>query len=182
MTEPNLQDLQNFFKKRNQQVREERKEITQIIGPFIDSIERSSALEEEKGVQKQSVIDLGKFIQSFDGELHLEEFLQESSNFIVLKKGKQIGVSHFNFNGNLDTSNNELLKIDLEQALQDAESQFEKNQKEHWLLLVIGGVQDSGDYSSFEKVIFSSEYESSFDKIFLFNSFKGEVKFLKTKG
>jgi hypothetical protein len=179
MADSTLQNLQNFFKKRNQEVREEKKEILQLIGSFLEDIEKSSFSEMEKEEAKKRVIDLGRFIQFFDSKLIIEEVLKES--FIIKKKANSIGLIHYNFNGNFESTNNELTKETVISVIQEEESKFEEFQKEHWLLLVIGGIQDSGDYSSFEKTIFSSEYESSFDKIFLLNSFKGEVKFLNIK-
>jgi hypothetical protein len=48
MADANLQDLQNFFKQRNQGVREERDEMAQIIGSFLEAIDKSKLSEKNR--------------------------------------------------------------------------------------------------------------------------------------
>ncbi|NQY08667.1 MAG: hypothetical protein HRT71_04030 [Flavobacteriales bacterium] len=61
-------------------------------------------------------------------------------------------------------------------------SAYKANSKsnETWLLLVMGGVKESSDYSDIEDAVLSALFKTSFDKLYLFDFFKGEHKLLKT--
>ncbi|CAM1346139.1 hypothetical protein [Tenacibaculum crassostreae] len=50
---------------------------------------------------------------------------------------------------------------------------------EIWLLLVIGGVEKSSDYSFFDSDITEKPFESNFDKIFIYDFFHREITELK---
>jgi len=50
---------------------------------------------------------------------------------------------------------------------------------ELWLLLTLGGVEQSSAYSDFEPDILTNKFVSNFDKIFIFDFFKGEIIELK---
>jgi len=52
---------------------------------------------------------------------------------------------------------------------------------ELWLLLVINGVQKSSDYSFVDKAIISDEFDSNFDKIFIYDFFRRSVIKLKIR-
>lgn len=52
--------------------------------------------------------------------------------------------------------------------------------KEIWLLLVIGGVKKSDDYSFVEEEIMNSPFETNFHRIFILNFFKSNIFELKT--
>jgi hypothetical protein len=77
-----------------------------------------------------------------------------------------------------------LRKIQVEKCIEKknkkiSEFSFERY-KELWLLLVIGGVQTSEDYSYIEDEVISLEFKTTFDKIFLFDFFTSEIIELKT--
>lgn len=50
---------------------------------------------------------------------------------------------------------------------------------EIWLLLVIGGVEKSSDYSFFDSDITEKPFESNFDRIFIYDFFRREITELK---
>ena len=54
-----------------------------------------------------------------------------------------------------------------------------KNLDEIWLLLVIGGVEKSSDYSFFNSKILEKPFVSNFDRIFIYNFFHREINELK---
>jgi hypothetical protein len=54
-----------------------------------------------------------------------------------------------------------------------------ENLDEIWLLLVIGGVEKSSDYSFFHSDITEKPFESNFDKIFIYGFFNREITELK---
>lgn len=174
--EPNLKDLQDFFKKRNQAVREENKEITQIIGPFLDEIEKSSSSESEKEKQKKQVIHIGKFIQLFDNKINIESTFPES---IIIKKGSVIGLQHIHLTNDSEDNNNLVTKSKVEALLESSSPNTSSETKEQWLLLVIDGINEENNYSEFDSSLFKHSYHTSFNKVLLLNSFKEEVKFIK---
>lgn len=51
---------------------------------------------------------------------------------------------------------------------------------EIWLLMVIGGVQTSSDYSYIEESITSNSFNTRFDKVFLLNFFTSDFFELRT--
>lgn len=54
-----------------------------------------------------------------------------------------------------------------------------ENLDEIWLLLVIGGVEKSSDYSFFDSDITEKPFESNFDKIFIYDFFDRKITELK---
>ena len=75
-----------------------------------------------------------------------------------------------------------LLRSEVEDVITLNEKQFEKNSKHsssQWLIIVLGGVQDISDYAFLENDIMAQEYKSSFDKVFLFDSFSEDIIELK---
>lgn len=52
---------------------------------------------------------------------------------------------------------------------------------ELWLLLIIGGVQKSSNYSHFEESITKDVFESNFDKIFIYDFFNKQITELKIR-
>ncbi len=52
--------------------------------------------------------------------------------------------------------------------------------KEIWLLLVIGGLQTSDDYSFIEEEVTNLPFKTNFDRIFILNFFKSNIFELKT--
>ena len=174
--EPNLKDLQDFFKKRNQAVREENKEITQIIGPFLEEIEKSTLSESEKEEQKKQVIHIGKFIQLFDNKINIESTFPD---VIINKKGSKIGLQHEYLIKNLDDNNNLVSIENVENLLNSTYPSTSIDVKEQWLLLVIDGINEENNYSEFDSSLFKHSYHTSFNKVLLLNSLKEEVKFIK---
>jgi hypothetical protein len=75
------------------------------------------------------------------------------------------------------------MRSEIESVLEEKEKSYTKNQKpgieSHWLILVLGGVQDINDYMFLENDVMSNAYESSFDKVFLFDSFSEDIIELK---
>ena len=171
----NLKDLQNFFKKRNQEVREENKGMTQIIGLLLEDIANSTSSEEEKERKKNNLIDLGKFIQVFDDNIIIQEINNENSDFVINKEGSSITLDHHNFNGDFESTNNELKLESVKNVIQLKKTSKQKDLGQKWLLLIIGGSQNSGEYSSIETSILKERFDSSFDKIFIFNSFQKKI-------
>ena len=76
-----------------------------------------------------------------------------------------------------------LMRSEIESVLEEKEKAYTKNQKtgieSHWLILVLGGVQDINDYMFLEEDVMSNPYQSSFDKVFLFDSFSEDIIELK---
>ena len=180
----NLKDLQNFFKKRNQEVREENNEMTQIIGPSLAKIDESGLTEEEKDTKRSKLTDLGKFIQVFDDSIYIQELITDTSDFSINKKGTLVNLEHHNFNGHFETRNNELKLDTVQKSIrlkEKANNADTRSSNKTWLLLVIGGTQNFEEYSSIENSILKEPFESSFDKIILFNISKKKVANLKLK-
>ena len=177
----NLKDLQNFFKKRNQEVREENKEMTQIIGPSLEKVDQSDVTEEEKDLLRDKLTDLGKFIQVFDDSIYIEEVNTAPSDFLINSKGVLINLKPHNFKGHFETTNNRLSLDTVKGIVQKNTESIQSTDNKNWLLLVIGGTQNSEEYSSIENSILSEPFESSFDKIILFNTAQKKINQLKLK-
>ncbi|MCF4102831.1 hypothetical protein L1I30_14225 [Gillisia sp. M10.2A] len=55
----------------------------------------------------------------------------------------------------------------------------EKNLNQVWLVLIIGGVEKSSDYCLFDTAITTQEFESAFDRIFIYEFFDRKITELK---
>jgi len=73
----------------------------------------------------------------------------------------------------------------LEEAIKKKEEKLKKYEagttQEQWLLLFTSGIGKSGDFSFIDCETLTKKYESSFIRIFLFESFSGEIRDLIVK-
>lgn len=110
-----------------------------------------------------------------------EGTLDKESTFVKSIKKTQGGTVYLH--SDISNEGVTLLKTEVESVLASREKAFNQNQKggidSHWLILVLGGVQDMSDYTFLENDMMSHQFESSFDKVFLFDSFSEEIIELK---
>ncbi|MCP4521314.1 MAG: hypothetical protein GY827_06435, partial [Cytophagales bacterium] len=77
-----------------------------------------------------------------------------------------------------------LRKEVITRALSDKEKNLKtyklsSNASEFWLLLVLGGLKDSSDYSHIEDSIINDKFTTDFDKVFIINFFESKIIELK---
>lgn len=257
-----------MMKDRSRQIAEEKTALMDLIGPWLDHVEKSKASNEDKEVVKKEVSELGKFIVASKRKIQIDKVEFKSPKLIVSRNRSRVAVELFDMDKVNDSKKEEnisrsifdsvesdlitdlelfkgvydiqfkegvelfenrkeitqeliafirkgdfeafsefvksikksdgetvyvyseiseegvtLMRSEIESVLAEKEKAYIKNQKagieSHWLILVLGGVQDINDYMFLENDVMSQAYESSFDKVFLFDSFSEDIIELK---
>lgn len=103
---------------------------------------------------------------------YIEQIIQKPYSKISVYKGETTIVGHLK-RGTVEE------KINIKDAKFDNYNSAKFD--EIWLLLVIGGVEKSSDYSFFEESIISEPFNSNFDKIFIYDFYARKITKLKVE-
>jgi len=171
-------------------IRDKEKQKEGLLKKLFSQIENElkSELPDLKGIYRVNLIDRITFTQNNQQEIksEIKKIIQGeiiSGNLVTeIRKTfhNDIHIYHSEASvvGSLDrTTLEEKIKKKEEKITNYSSDNF----KEIWLLLVIGGVQTSDDYSFIESSILNSLFKTNFQKIFLMNFFKSEIFPLKTE-
>lgn len=170
-------------------LRSEEKEEEGVLKKMFEKIrsDLSSDLDRYKGIYRvdlESGIDL-----SSDGRKILEAEIRNIIDGKCIDGTMVQGVHHLPFNdihlykseahvvGSLSRSIIESNVVNKEKSIPDRPNSF----SEIWLVLVVGGLQTSGDYSFIESEVTDFPFQTMFDRIFLMNFFQSEVVELNLK-
>jgi hypothetical protein len=136
---------------------------------------RIELLDENTPLKKKDKVDLKKEIIALIKEQKIEQryikaIKKRPMSEISIYKGETTIVGNLErtvVEGKIKTKENKL------------KSYSNKNLDEIWLLLVIGGVEKSSDYSFFDSDITEKPFKSNFDRIFIYDFFHREITELK---
>lgn len=170
----NEKEKESIFKKLFSEIEEELKnDIQKYKGNYrVEFIERNFSLKNEiKKLLKKEINSLIK------GEPTKKELVKDIYKFpyksINIQKGEATIVGNLKIETVIEKIYSKEKNI----------NRYKKNYKlsELWLLLVIGGIKKSSDYSYFDQEIFEYTFKTEFNKVFIYDFFKRKVTELKTQ-
>ena len=170
-------------------IRQNEKEKEGILNSLFEQIKSELKSEEKSlcGLYRVELIDENLFLKKKNKEALKKEI-------IALIKGQQIEqeyvkaikkrpMSEISLYKGETTIVGNLQRTVVEEKIKTKENKLKsysnENLDEIWLLLVIGGVEKSSDYSFFDSDITEKPFESNFDKIFIYDFFHRGITELK---
>ena len=170
-------------------IRQKEKEKEGILKSLFEQI-KTELINEEKslcGLYRIELIDENLSLKKKDKEALKKEIIAlikgqkiEQKYVKVIKKRPMSEISIYK--GETTIVGNLERKV-VEEKIKTKENKLKsysnENLDEIWLLLVIGGVEKSSDYSFFDSDITEKPFESNFDKIFIYDFFDRKITELK---
>jgi hypothetical protein len=164
-------------------IRDEEKKKEGMLKKLFNQIEIELRAEpfDYKGIYRVNFVDSSKFDLKTQTEIKSEiinliKGKINLSDIVKIEKTYHTDVSIYHSEASIVGS---LSRITVENRIRKKEKKIltyaSGNFKEIWLLLVIGGLQTSEDYSFIEKEVTNIPFSTRFDKIFVLNFFKSHV-------